>query len=93
MAHPTNYKPIMKLQQGDKSLLETAKKNKKFKIKQCQGAGKNYSLICLNDKIVVHKYLQRRMVQWYNCTITELTISQHFYWKNLRKPVHDNVNI
>jgi len=41
MTHPTNYKTIMKLQQKDKSLLETAKKNKNIKIKQFQGAGKN----------------------------------------------------
>jgi len=46
MAHPTNYKTIMKFQQKDKSLIETAKKNKNFKVKQFHGAGKNYSLIC-----------------------------------------------
>ena len=96
IAHPTNYKTIMKFQQKDKSLLETAKKNKNFKINQFHGAGKSYSLICFNNKIVVPKDLQKRMVQWYHTTLnhpgetrTELTISQHFYWKNLRKTVHD----
>ena len=44
MAHPTNYKTIMEFQQKDKNLLETAKKNKKFKVKQFHGAGKTYSL-------------------------------------------------
>jgi transposase InsO family protein len=95
-AHPTNLKTIMRYQQNDKELIETAKKNKNFSIKQFHGAGKQYSLICFNNKIVVPKQLQKRIVQWYHTTLchpgetrTELTISQNFYWKNLRKTVHD----
>ena len=86
----------MKLQQKDKSLLETAKKNNQFKIKKIEGVEKIYSLICFNNKIVVPKDLQKRMVQWYHTTLNylgesriELTISQHFYWKSLHKTVHN----
>ena len=96
VAHPTNIKTIMSFQQKDKELIKTAKKNKNFTINQFHGAGKNYSLICFNDKIVVPKQLQTRIVQWYHTVLchpgetrTELTISQNFYWKNLRKTVHD----
>ena len=65
-------------------------------VKQFHGAGKKHSLICLNNKIVIPKQLQRHIVQWYHDTLshpgetrTELTIAQHFYWKNLRKTVQD----
>ena len=95
-AHPTNYKTIMRYQQQDKSLIKLAKSNKNFKLKQFHGAGKKYSLICFNDRIVVPEPLQKRIVEWYHTTLchpgetrTELTVSQHFYWKNLRKTVHD----
>jgi len=95
-AHPTNLKTIMHYQQNDKELIETAKKNNFFSIKQFHGAGKQYSLICFNNRIVIPKQLQKRILQWYHTklchpgeTSTELTISQNFYWKNLRKTVHD----
>ena len=95
-AHPTNYKTIMLNQQKDKDLIKIAKTDKNYSIKQFHGAGKKYSLICLNNKIVITKQLQRYIVQWYHDTLShpgetriELTIAQHFYWKNLRKTVQD----
>jgi len=82
MVYPTNYKTIMKLQQKDKRLLETAKKNNHFKNKKFEGVEKIYCLICFNDKIAILKDLQKRMVQWYHTTLNylgesriELTIS------------------
>jgi len=39
-AHPTNLKIIMRYQQNNKELIETAKKNKNFSIKQFHGTGK-----------------------------------------------------
>ena len=81
-AHPTNYKTIMLNQQKDKDLISITKTDKNYSIKQFHGAGKNYSLICLNNKIVIRKQLQRRIVQWYHDTLShpgercrELTIA------------------
>ena len=94
--YPVNYKTIMKFQQKDKTLIETAKiKTNSYSIKHFHGADKKYSLICRKDKIVIPDPLQVRLVEWYYNTLchpgetrTELSISQHFYWKRLRKTVH-----
>ena len=95
--HPTSYKTIMKHQQMDKLLIEKAKSNvNDYSIKHFHGADKKYSLICFKGKIVIPLKLQKRLVEWYHHTLchpgetrTELSINQHFYWKNLRKTVHD----
>ena len=95
--HPTSYKTIMKHQQMDKLLIEKAKSNvNDYSIKHFHGADKKYSLICYKGKIVIPLKLQKRLVEWYHHTLchpgetrTELSINQHFYWKNLRKTVHD----
>jgi len=52
--HPTNFKTIIRHQQNDAELIETATKNK-ILIKQFHGAGKQYSLICFNNIIVIPK--------------------------------------
>ena len=48
------------------------------------------------NPVVIPKQLEKLVVEWYHnalChpgeTRTELSISQHFYWKNLRKTVHE----
>ena len=53
-----------------------------------------YSLILKNRIIVIPKQLEQQVVEWYHNTLchpgetrTELSISPHFYWKNLRKTV------
>ena len=91
--HPTSFKTIMRFQQKDKSLIE---KPDDYSIKQCNGAGKKYSLIGRRRKIVIPKSIQNTLVEWYHnilChpgeTRTKLTIGQHFYWKGLQKTVHD----
>ena len=50
--------------------------------------------ICRKHKIVFPKLLGKQVVEWYHnalChpgeTCTELSIAQHFYWKNLHKIV------
>ena len=93
--HPTSYKTIMQYQQKDKHLIKITKEKSDYSIKTFHGADKKYSLICRNNKIVIPKQLETRVVEWYHhalChpgeTRTELTIAQHFYWKNLRKTVH-----
>ena len=59
------------------------------------GTNKKYSKICRNCKIVIPKQLEKQDVEWYHnasfCPgeiCTELSISQHCYWKNLCKTVH-----
>ena len=96
-AHPTKYKTIMSHQLKYKSLMKLTKNTvKHYSNKEFHGAGKNYSLICYKDKIVIPKDLQKRVVEWYHHTLchpgetrTELSIAQHFYWKGLRNTVHD----
>ena len=61
-AHPTNYSAIILNQQKDKDLIKIAKTDKNYSIKQFHGAGRKYSLICLNNKIVIPKQLQRCIV-------------------------------
>ena len=96
--HPTNYKTIMRYQQKDKNLVKILKSNnqKDYSLKHFTGAGKQYSLICYKGKIVIPEKLQKSLVEWYHLTLchpgetrTELSITQHFYWKNLRKTVHE----
>ena len=87
----------MSHQLKDKSLMKLINnKVKHYSNKEFHGAGKNYSLICYKDKIVIPKDLQKRVVEWYHHTLchpgethTELSIAQHFYWKGLRNTVHD----
>ena len=90
------YKNIMKEQQADKKLVATAKANpREYTVQSFRGGGKERKLIVRDGKIVVPTKLQKPLVEWYHhilChtgeTRTELTIKQHFTWKNLRKDVH-----
>ena len=91
---PTKYKTIQREQQKDKRLLQLARKSDNLRIRTFHGGGKSFSLICEQAQIVVPTSLQKRMVEWYHEVLghpgetrTELTIKQHFTWKNLRKTV------
>lgn len=95
-SNPVSFKLIQREQQADESLLRTARKTSDYSIRAFRGGGKTRQLLCYNDRIVIPRSLQKRIVQWYHevlChpgeTRTELTISQHFYWPGLRKTVHD----
>ena len=51
------------------------------------------------NRIIIPQGLQKRVVQWYHHTLchpginwTEETISQHFYWKNMRDQITRNVS-
>jgi len=94
-AYPLNYKSIMIAQQKDQSLLQLAKTNTEYNLKEFSAAGKERLLICKGNKIVIPESLQLRIVEWYHIqlchpgqTRTEATINQHFTWKGLRKTVH-----
>ena len=92
-SHPTNYKTIMLNQQKDKDLIKIAQNNKDYSIQNFHRAD---IFIRKNLKIVIPKQIEKHVVEWNHnalChpgeTRTELSISQLFYWKNLRKTVHE----
>ena len=77
-------------------MIEIAQTDKDNSIQNFRGTDKKYSLICKNFRIVTPKQLEKQVVEWHHnalChpgeTRTELNIAQHFYWKNLRKIVHE----
>ena len=83
-------KLFVQYQQNNKPLIETAKLYKDYSIKPFHGVDEKYSLICREHQIVIPKLLEKQVVEWYlnalchpRETRTELSIAQHFYWKNL----------
>jgi hypothetical protein len=96
-AYHLQYKLIAKHQNQQKDLfVKLNKQHDGFHLKSFCGGGKKRILICRNEKIVIPKTLQRRVVIWYHnmlChsgeTRTEQTIRQQFWWSNLREDVHD----
>ena len=57
-------------------------------------------LICKNDKIVVPKILQNYVVNWYHTYLlhtgmdcTEATISQHYYWPQLKDNICTHIEV
>ena len=86
----------MRQQQKHKELIKIAQNNKDYSIQNFHGADKKYSFLCKIRKIVIPKQLERQVVEWYHDTLchsgetrTELSISQHFNWKNLHKTVYE----
>ena len=68
-------------------------------MKNFRGGGRSLSLICFNDKIVVPKTLQTRLVNWYHThlchpgeTRTEATIKQHFTWKKAKETISEIIS-
>ena len=58
--HQINNKTIMRYQQNNKPLIETAKLHKNYSIKY--RADKKFSLICIKRKIVIPKKLLEKQV-------------------------------
>lgn len=95
---PVIFRLIQKYQQNDKDFQSMIRNHsKQYIFHSFRGGGKEYKLICTKDtKIVILKELQKRIVQWYHTYLshpginrTELTIHQHFTWKDLRTTVFD----
>ena len=81
----------MQYQQKDKKLIKIVENNRDYSIQNIHGANKKYSLIYKNCKIVMPKQLEKQVIELYHNISyhsreihSELSISQHFYWKNLR---------
>ena len=92
--NPLTYKVLVKAQQNDKTLLNLASTNPSFRLLSFRGGGKDNKLICQNEKIVVPKILQTKVVDWYHdmlChpgeTRMEESIRHHLTWKGLREDV------
>ena len=93
--YPLSYKIIQREQQKDKEFLrEIEKSSGNYIVKSFHGGGKHRQLICLNGKIVIPPSLQKRVIEHYHALLChpgesrmELTIKQHFTWKNIREDI------
>ncbi len=93
---PLSYMKIEHCQENDASLqkLVKDKPDGEYKCEVRSHAGKPYKLWTKDGKIVIPEELQKPVVDWYHeilChpgeTRMELTIGQHYYWKNMRKTI------
>ena len=94
------YQLINHKQNKDKTLLATIEQGAKhYMHKEFHWGGRSSQLLCYNDRIMIPQGLQKRVMQWYHHTLchpginqTEETISQHFYWKNMRDHITCDVS-
>jgi len=94
---PLMFSKIRNAQRSDAALLKLLQSNDAYSLKIFRGGGKRCGLIVHNDKIVIPKTLQRRVMEWYQnwylChpgeTRTENTIWLHYWWDKFRDTVHD----
>ena len=99
-SYPLAYDTIDAAQRLDTVLLSKLKNNNAgYSSKAFCGGGKERTLITRNDKIVVPKILQKRVITWYHDTLchpgvnrTEETIKQHLWWPNMRDEITDYVS-
>jgi transposase InsO family protein len=97
--YPLSYKAIGTAQAADISLTtEIKKKNSKFKFQSFHGGGSQRELICYKNKIVIPALQQKQIIDWYHHHLghpgvnrTDETISQHLWWKGMRKQITTNV--
>ena len=99
-SYPLAYDTIDAAQRLDTVLLSKLKNNNAgYSSKAFCGGGKERTLITRNDKIVVPKTLQKRVITWYHDTLchpgvnrTEETIKQHLWWPNMRDEITNYVS-
>ena len=97
---PLEYRLIDKYQQLDKTLLQKLTTHRPgFHAKSFRGGGKDWTLICHNDKIVIPSQLTKRVTTWYHETLchpgitrTEESIGQHLWWPNMRTEITTHVS-
>ena len=95
-AYPIYYHDISKAMKTDAKLNQNLVSYKDYTLNTFCGGDKNHCLIFRNSKIFLPAELQKKTVNWYHemlChlgeTRTEHTLRKHFYWKCLRKTVHN----
>ena len=94
-AYPLSFAELRHEQQKDDELKQrVADTSSKYKYANYKHSDKSYDLITHNDKIVVPTSLQLKGTEWYHLellhpgeTRMELTIGQHYYWKNMRQTI------
>ena len=94
---PLRYSILDKYQQEDQKLLENLKRGV-YTAKTFRGGGKEFLLICKNEKIVVPTVLRKYVLNWYHTYLlhpgqdrTEAAIKQHLYWPGLQTDVRSHV--
>jgi hypothetical protein len=92
--YPMSYAQLASEQNKDARLLDEFAKNELYVRETRHHGDKEYDLITREGKIVVPTTMQAKLVQWYHSTLMhpgetrmELTIGQHYYWKNLRTTI------
>ena len=63
---PFTFAEIRHVPRSDAALLKLLQSNDAYSLKIFRGGGKRCGLIVHNDKIVIPKTLQRRVVEWYH---------------------------
>lgn len=93
--YPLSYERISLEQQRDDALKDYIDKHSEaYRTEKFRHGDKSYDLYTKDGKIVVPKALQKKAVEFYHSllmhpgeTRTELTLSQHYTWKGMRKTV------
>jgi len=93
--YPLRLSTIEKEQNKDKELMKAIRSDTNpYTLNTFRGGGKDLTLLCKDNRIVVPKTLQRRIAQWYHVNPihpgkvrTTLSIKQHFYWKNMKDDI------
>ena len=96
---PLSYQTLGKEQSTNPQIIhELKKKHSKYVIKPFTAAGKVRELVCYNNKIVVPKSSQNRVIDWYHHYLghpginrTEESIGQHLWWPKMRNQITNAV--
>ena len=102
-AYPLNYSLLQKEQFKDQLLQDQIAppglSDPGYGLNTFSAGGEKYELVCHNDKIVVPRTLQKRVIEWYHNQLchpginrTEQTIRQQFTWPKLSKQVERTCN-
>ena len=91
---PIEYANIRDHQLKDDELKQIITDKDDYHTKTFLGAGKDYEMICRDNRIVILSSLKEKVLEWYHTTLiypgidrTLLTISQHFYWKGMKNDI------
>ena len=92
--YPLSYAQLKAEQDNDASLLNDYAKSALYDRSTFAHGDKQFELITRDSKIVVPKSLEKKTAEWYHAillhpgeTRMELTIGQHYYWKNMRRTI------
>ena len=90
---------INKYQCKDKNLVEKLK-CENYHTTSFRGGGNTFMLICKSYKFFVPTIIQKYVVNWYHTyplylgkVRTEVTISQHYYWPQLRDDIRTHIKV